>query len=156
MEKPDPYIQTVLDAIKDLEDHARANRAHKEQGLYSEAIPRIVAILKNIVNAIDYEPTDDPDDPDMKGALLPIRYQTARTLEDVLTGLFQANPKNETIAGTLMLLMEDLHGMNPEDIAEFLRHAKGEKEPPAEPPAEPTDEEKPPAKPQETAETTEQ
>ena len=143
MSEADPYIKIILENIQDLEAHARANRAHAEQGLYSEAIPRIILLAKNIVNAIDYENRDDPeelDDPEMKGAVVAIRYQTARTLEDILTAIYQSDPSNATIAGTLSLLLEDLHGMEPAEVAKFLTHATGKKD------------EKPPTE----AETTEQ
>ncbi len=134
----DPMIKAIEDGLTELEDHIRANRANTEQGLYTEALPRIINLFRGFLDAIDSEP---PETIHQEGALVAIRYQTANSLELVLTELFSENQENEALAAALFFLLEDLHGISEEDAVKAIQEKGAEEdetpkdqEPPKEPP----------------------
>lgn len=113
----DPFIKAIEENLTELEDHVRANRAHSEQGLYTEALPRILNIFRGFLDAIDSE---EGEAANPTGAYLLVRYQTANTIEAVLTELFREKPENDLLAGALFLLLEDLYGITAEDAAKTI------------------------------------
>lgn len=121
----DPYIKAIEEQLTELEDHLRKNRAHQEQALYTEGLPRILALFRSFLDAIDSEP---PATQEADGAFVAIRYQTAKAVEAALTETFERDKENENLAATLLLLLQDLHGVTEEEAINTALELSADKE----------------------------
>jgi hypothetical protein len=126
IQQPDPFLAQVDNLIEEMETHSNQNRVHAEQGLYTEALPRVVNLFKAIRSCLDLEdllPLEDQIEDQIRpdGSFLELRYQTVTALEALLIRLYSVANDDPQILNCFYMFLSDLYGYDEEGIKAHLQ-----------------------------------